>query len=157
MHRDVHFVLDLLDNIHHVEDWLRTHLPDLHELAYGQPGGGDAEHVQTSTHRDVGDRLGITQPRNEEEEQRRSDRIGTSPQHAWHTLVKLAKSALLDLERAEYATGEQFTAGTTPEPDRPGRDTTMPPPIAKQVHAAAARRKQRGEWAPAELKEAPRP
>lgn len=133
MHRDATFELDTLTRIRTCCDWLEQHLPDIHELAYGQTSGGDGEHVQTSGERDL------------------SDRIGRPAQHAWHTAHRALSAALLELQRAEYTCGQQFTAGTLPDPERPGRDTTMPRNIAKRVHQAAARRKQRGEWAPTPL------
>lgn len=133
MSRETDWTHATLTHIIDTATWLRTHTPDLYELAYGPSSSSDSEHVQQSGTRDL------------------SDRVGTNPQHAWHTTVRALKASLLELQRAEYATNEQFTAGTTPEPDRPGRDTTMPPTIAKQVHAAAARRRARGEWTPTPL------
>lgn len=134
MHRDVQFELDTLDRIVTTCTWLKTHLPDLHEIGYGAPGQAQSDViVQTSGERDL------------------SDQIGRPAQHAWHNVIKAIKAALVELERAEYACNEIFSAGTSPEPDRPGRDTTMPKHIARQVHQAAARRRERGEYAPAEL------
>lgn len=132
-HRDVTFTLDTLARIHHTARWLEHHLPDLHDLAYSPGSGSDDPHVQTSDERDL------------------SDRIGKPAQTAWHTTVRALKAALLELERAEYATNSTFTAGTLPDPNRPGRDTTMPRRIAQQVHQAAARRRARGEWTPTPL------
>lgn len=135
MHRDVQFALDTLTRIRTVTAWLEQHIPDLHDLAYATGSTGDTDRVQTSGERDL------------------SDRIGKPAQHAWHTVHKALSSALLELQRAEYSTGQQFTAGTLPDGDRPGRDTTMPKRIAQQVHQAAARRRQRGEWSPQVLNE----
>lgn len=157
MSRELDWTTHTLTQIIATATWLEAHSPDLYELAYGPSSSSDGDRVQSSGHTDVGNRLGITQPADDEEERKRTDRIGTSPQHAWHNVSKILKSVLVDLERAEYATNEQFTAGQSPEPDRPGRDTRMPRHIARQVHQAAARRRARGEWTPAELKEAPRP
>lgn len=135
LHRDVHYQLDTLDKIHTHADWLGKHLPDLHDLAYAPSGGSSDDRVQTSDERDL------------------SDQIRRPAQHAWHNLCRALNTALLELQRAEYATGEQFTAGQLPDQDRPGRDTTMPRRIAQQVHQAAARRRQRGEWTPQVLAE----
>lgn len=139
MHRDVTFALDTLTRINTMTDpesWLRQHLADLHEIGYGAPGQSQSDViVQTSGERDL------------------SDQIGRPAQHAWHNVIKAIKAALVELERAEYACNEIFSAGTSPEPDRPGRDTTMPKHVARQVHQAAARRRERGEYAPAELNE----
>ncbi len=132
-HRDVTFCLDTLARIHATAAWLRQHLPDLHDLAYGQTSGSDEPHVQTSTNHDL------------------SAQIGKPAQHAWHTTTRSLKAALLELERAEYATNQTFTAGTLPDPERPGRDTSMPKRVARQVHQAAARRRARGEWTPTPL------
>lgn len=133
MHRDVQFELDTLARITTVAAWLQAHLPDLHDLAYGQSSGGDTDRVQTSDERDL------------------FDRIGKPAQAAWHTVHRALDTALLELQRAEYTTGQQFTAGTLPDQDRPGRDTTMPKRVAQQVHQAAARRRARGEWTPQPL------
>lgn len=133
MSRELDWTHHTLDQITHTATWLKAHSPDLYELAYGPSSSSDGEHVQQSGTQDL------------------STRIGTPPQHAWHNVTRALKTALLELQRAEYATNEQFTAGTTPAPDRPGRDTTLPPKLAKQVHAAAARRQARGEWAPTPL------
>lgn len=135
MSRELDWTTHTLDQILATATWLKAHSPDLYELAYGPSSSSDGEHVQQSGTRDL------------------SSRIGTPPQHAWHNVTRALKSALLELQRAEYATNEQFTAGQSPEPDRPGRDTQMPRHIARQVHQAAARRRARGEWTPAELKE----
>lgn len=138
LHRDVHFELDTLTRIRASADWLEQHLPDLHDLAYAPSSGSDGDRVQTSGERDL------------------SDDLGRPARHAWHNVHTALKSALLEVQRAEYATGEQFTAGQLPEQDRPGRDTTMPRRIAREVHQAAARRKARGEGGPERLKELPR-
>lgn len=135
LHRDVLFELDTLTRIRASADWLEQHLPDLHDLAYAPNSGGGEDRVQTSGERDL------------------SDDLGRPARHAWHNVHQALKAALLEVQRAEYATGEQFTAGQLPEQDRPGRDTTMPRRIAAQVHQAAARRKQRGEGGPQPLKE----
>lgn len=133
MHRDVQFELDTLTRITTVAAWLEAHLPDLHDLAYSPGSSGDTDRVQTSGERDL------------------SDRIGRPAQAAWHQVHRALDNALLELQRAEYTTGQQFTAGTLPDQDRPGRDTTMPKRVAQQVHQAAARRRQRGEWTPTPL------
>ena len=137
MHRDVTFALDTLTRINTMTDpesWLRQHLADLHEIGYGAPGQSQSDViVQTSGERDL------------------SDQIGRPAQHAWHNAIKAIKAALVELERAEYACNEIFSAGTSPEPDRPGRDTTMPKRVARQVHQAAARRQARGEYTPTRL------
>lgn len=133
MSRETDWTHATLTHIIDTATWLRTHTPDLYELAYGPSSSSDSEHVQQSGTRDL------------------SDRIGRPAQTAWHTTVKAVKAALVELERAEYACNSTFTAGTLPDPDRPGRDTTMPRRIQQQVHQAAARRRQRGEWAPTPL------
>lgn len=133
--RDVTFCLDTLQRIHATAAWLEAHLPDLHDLAYSPSSGSDDPHIQTSDQRDL------------------STQIGRPAQAAWHTTVRSLKAALLELERGEYSTTQTFTAGTLPDPERPGRDTTMPKRVAQQVHQAAARRKQRGEWTPQPLTE----
>jgi len=133
MHREVSYTRDTLKKIRETAAWLTEHVPDLFDLAYSPGSGSDDPHVQTSDERDL------------------SDRIGRPAQTAWHTTVKAVKAALVELERAEYACNSTFTAGTLPDPDRPGRDTTMPRRIQQQVHQAAARRRQRGEWAPTPL------
>lgn len=133
MHRDVAFELDTLAKIRTIANWLEQHLPDLHELAYGQSSGSDTDHVQTSDERDL------------------SDDLGRPARHAWRNVHKALNAAHLELERAEYSTGEQFTAGRLPDADRPGRDSSLPKDIARQVHRAAARRKARGEWTPIPL------
>lgn len=153
MHRDVRFARDTVARLQEAADWLRTHTPDLHELAYGQSSGSDHVHVQSSSHADVGNRLGIIVTEDEEDDEKHSKRIGTNPQHAWHNVIKAIKAALVELERAEYACNEIFSAGQLPEPERPGRDTSMPPRLRRQVHAAAARRRARGEWTPAQIRE----
>ena len=135
LHRDVQFELDTLTRIKASAAWLEAHLPDLHDLAYAPNSGGGEDRVQTSGERDL------------------SDDLGRPARHAWHNVHTALKAAILEVQRAEYATGEQFTAGQLPEQDRPGRDTTMPRRIAAQVHQAAARRKQRGEGGPQPLKE----
>lgn len=134
MHRDVHFALDTLTRIRATATWLEAHLPDLHEIGYGAPGQAQSDViVQTSGERDV------------------SDQIGRPAQNAWHNVVKAIKAALLELERAEYSCTEIFSAGTSPEHDRPGRDSSLPKHVARQVHQAAARRRQRGEYTPKRL------
>lgn len=135
LHRDVLYELDTLTRIKASAAWLEAHLPDLHDLAYAPNSGAGEDRVQTSGERDL------------------SDDLGRPARHAWHNVHQALKAALLEVQRAEYATGEQFTAGQLPEQDRPGRDTTMPRRIAAQVHQAAARRKQRGEGGPQPLKE----
>lgn len=133
LHRDVLFELDTLTRIRATCVWLEAHLPDLHDLAYAPNSGAGEDRVQTSGERDL------------------SDDLGRPARHAWHNVHQALKAALLEVQRAEYATGEQFTAGQLPDPDRPGRDTTMPKRVAQQVHQAAARRKQRGEYTPTPL------
>lgn len=133
LHRDVLFELDTITRIKASVTWLEAHLPDLHDLAYAPSSGTGEDRVQTSGERDL------------------SDDLGRPARHAWHNVHTALKSALLEVQRAEYATGEQFTAGQLPEQDRPGRDTTMPRRIAREVHQAAARRKARGEWTPTPL------
>ena len=135
LHRDVLFELDTLTRIRATCVWLEQHLPDLHDLAYAPNSGAGEDRVQTSGERDL------------------SDDLGRPARHAWHNVHQALKAALLEVQRAEYATGEQFTAGQLPEQDRPGRDTTMPRRIAREVHQAAARRRARGEAGPAPLKE----
>lgn len=135
--RDVQFELDTLERIVTTCQWLQQHLPDLHEIAYGQGSGSGDDRVQTSRQRDLsGDLL-------------------RPARSAWHQVHQALKAALLEAQRAEYACGQQFTAGTLPDPDRPGRDTTMPKRVARQVHQAAARRRQRGEWTPTPLQGPP--
>lgn len=134
LHRDVLFELDTLTRIKASAAWLEAHLPDLHDLAYAPNSrGSDHDRIQTSGERDL------------------SDDLGRPARHAWHTIHQALKAALLEVQRAEYACGEQFTAGTLPDADRPGRDTSMPPRLRRQVHQAAARRKARGEWTPTPL------
>lgn len=151
MHRDVTFVRETLAKIIIEAGWLYTHCPDVFDLAYGpRTSSGDTVHVQTSDNRDLSDRI-ENEPGTDTDEDK--DRKGPRPQHTWRTLRKKLRAIEIDLSALESMTTSLFAAGQLPDEDRPGRDTTMPPALARQAKAAAARRRARGEWAPASLRD----
>lgn len=150
MHRDVTWLQDTLDKITEHAAWLHAHAPDVHDLAYGPPSSkGDTPHVQTSDERDLSGRIENDPDPNKPEPRH------PQPQHTWRRIRDKVRAIEIDLSALESMATKLFASGQSPEPDRPGRDTSLPPHQRKQINAAARRRQDRGEYAPTPLGKKP--
>jgi len=141
--RDVDLVQDTIDKIILEAAWLHTHAADVHEVAYGQAGGSDEPHVQTSDARDLSARIeNDPDPKKPDERPR--------PQHTWRTLAKQIRHIEEELCALESACSRLFTAGTQDLTD-PAGNKNMPKRQWAEVQAARRRRILRGEYTPTRL------
>lgn len=134
---DLHFVRRALEDD---AAWLAKHAADIHELAYGTPGGSPDVIVQSHTNTDVGNRLGIVAPehdRNLGPKNGTADKtIGTPEQQAWADLL----AACRRLEAVKTAVQKAFNRGR--QEYRPPLRLTKKDAFDRQQTIAAARRRR---------------